>query len=155
MITIRKSATADTRICDVSKVTEKTLFKSSVQHIEDVVLGLRFFSGMLDDAGQVHDADKLSGIEQFHADFKTGFEEHSWWDNHRKINRHHLNAADGVPADVNLVDVIEHIVDCVMAGMGRSGSVYPLSLKPEVLEKAFQNTVELLKKNVRVGDEQS
>jgi hypothetical protein len=42
------------------------------------------------------------------------------------------------------------IVDCVMAGMARSGSVYDLKLPPEVLEKAFQNTVELLKSQVVV-----
>ena len=37
-----------------------------------------------------------------------------------------------------------------MAGMGRSGSVYPLRLSPELLERAFQNTVELLKAQVVV-----
>ena len=57
---------------------------------------------------------------------------------------------DGVPADVNLIDVLDFISDCVMAGMARSGSVYPLKLSPELLERAFQNTVELLKANVSV-----
>lgn len=37
-----------------------------------------------------------------------------------------------------------------MAGMGRSGSVYALKLSPELLERAFQNTVELLKSEVIV-----
>ena len=37
-----------------------------------------------------------------------------------------------------------------MAGMARSGSVYALNIDPEVLMRAFQNTVELLKKNVEV-----
>jgi hypothetical protein len=80
----------------------------------------------------------------------TGFKEHSWWDNHRKVNRHHLLQADGVPQDVNLIDVLDMIADCVMAGMARSGSVYALDIKPEVLMAAFQNTVELLKNNVEV-----
>ena len=44
------------------------------------------------------------------------------------------------------------IVDCVMAGMGRSGSVYPLAIPPDVLMAAFQNTVELLKREVVVCD---
>lgn len=152
MITIQKSHTADTRTCDVSKVSKETLLASSEQHITDIRDGMMFFSDMLLRAGCAHDRDKIDGIDQFHADFKTGFEEHSWWDNHRKVNRHHLNADDGVPSDVNMIDVLEHIVDCVMAGMGRSGSVYPLSLKPEVLEKAFQNTVDLLKQNVEVSE---
>ena len=59
---------------------------------------------------------------------------------------------DGIPADVNLIDVLDFIADCVMAGMGRSGSVYALNLPPELLERAFQNTVELLKAQVVVQD---
>jgi hypothetical protein len=108
------------------------------------------FSDMLLSASQSHDFDKLSDLGTFHRDFQTGFKQTEWWDNHRKINRHHLNVADGVPADVNLIDVIEHIVDCVMAGMARSGSVYELKLPDEVLQAAFRNTVEKLKANVVV-----
>lgn len=67
------------------------------------------------------------------------------------VGRHHLNMEDGVRADVNLIDVLDFIADCVMAGMARSGSVYPLKLSPEVLERAFQNTVELLKGQVVVA----
>ena len=44
------------------------------------------------------------------------------------------------------------IADCVMAGMARSGSVYALDIKPEVLTKAFENTVELLKREVVVEE---
>jgi len=72
------------------------------------------------------------------------------WDRHRQLNRHHLQQADGVRDDVNLIDVLDFIADCVMAGMARSGSVYPLQLSPELLERAFQNTVTLLKANVAV-----
>lgn len=111
-----------------------------------------FFSEMLEDAATIHDHDKISDIEGFHADFVTGFEEHSWWDRHRKLNRHHLMNDDGVPDDVNLVDVLDMISDCVMAGMARSGSVYELKLDPQILHRAFVNTVELLKSNVQVAD---
>jgi hypothetical protein len=152
MITIHKSPTADTRTCDWSKVTKEQLEASSVSHILDVAMGLRLFGDMLQSAAQVHDFDKLDDIDGFHRDFLIGFKQTTWWDKHRKINRHHLNVADGVPADVNLMDVIEHIVDCVMAGMARSGSVYELKLPDEVLQAAFQNTVSLLKANVSVED---
>lgn len=47
--------------------------------------------------------------------------------------------------------VLDFIADCVMAGMARSGSVHPLQLSPELMERAFQNTVELLKQNVQVA----
>jgi hypothetical protein len=39
-----------------------------------------------------------------------------------------------------------------MAGMGRTGSVTPLEIDPEVLMAAFQNTVELMKSQVVVED---
>jgi hypothetical protein len=150
MITIRPSPTADTRTCDFTKVTKDMLLASSQQHITDVREALRFFSDYLKLAAQNHDPDKLTDIDGFHADFVTGFQQTAWWDRHRKLNRHHLNMADGVPADVNLIDVLDFIADCVMAGMARSGSVYPLHLSPELLETAFQNTVELLKREVTV-----
>lgn len=150
MIVISPSPTADTRTCDVSKVSREQLLESSQQHIADVSKGLAFFAARLTEAAGVHDYDKLSAIDWFYEDFKTKFEQTGWWDNHRKIHRHHLNMEDGVPEDVNLVDVIEFIVDCVMAGMARSGEVYPLELSDELLQKAFQNTAELLERNVKV-----
>jgi hypothetical protein len=154
MIHIKPSPTADTRTCDVSKVEKKTLLDSSRQHIADVGAGIGFFAARLTEAASVHDYDKLSEIDWFFADFKTKFEQTGWWENHRKIHRHHLNYADGVPADVNLIDVLEHVVDCVMAGMARSGDVYELKLSNELLQQAFQNTADLLKANVSVGREE-
>ena len=150
MIQIKKSATADTRTCDWSKVTKEQLLESSIQHKDDVSRGLGYFGGLLLVTAEHHDHDKISDIDGFHRDFQTGFKQTEWWDKHRTVNRHHLLQADGVPADVNLVDVLDMIVDCVMAGMGRSGSVYPLDISPDVLMSAFQNTVELLKSQVQV-----
>ena len=152
MITIHKSATADTRTCDFANVSKAQLGMSSLQHIGDVRQGLLFFSDQLREAAKCHDADKLTDLDGFHADFVTGFKQTGWWDRHRGLNRHHLLQPDGVPPDVNLIDVLDMIVDCVMAGMGRSGSVYPLAIPPDVLMAAFQNTVELLKREVVVCD---
>ncbi len=143
-IKIRPSQTADTRSCDYATVSKETLLASSKQHIQDVARALEFFGDRLFFAAQAHDTDKLTDIDGFHADFVTGFKETGWWDRHRKLNRHHLQQTDGIPADVNLIDVLDFIADCVMAGMGRSGSVYALKLSPELLEMAFQNTVEML-----------
>ena len=53
---------------------------------------------------------------------------------------------------MNLIDVLDFIADCVMAGMARSGSVYPLKLSPKLLDTAFQNTVALLTREVVVVD---
>jgi len=152
MIEISKSATADTRTCDYANTSKATLLASSAQHISDVGQALAFFSALLTRQAVMHDTDKLTDIDGFHADFLTGFKETGWWDRHRRLNRHHLTIADGIPADVNLIDVLDFIADCVMAGMARSGSVYPLTLGPELLDRAFQNTVSLLKAEVVVSE---
>lgn len=150
MIHIVKSETADTRTCDFANTSRDTLLASSLTHIGDVVKALAFFSARLTEAAGCHDYDKLTDIDWFHEDFKTGFQKTGWWDNHRKIHRHHIDKEDGVPADVNLIDVLEHVADCVMAGMARSGSVYELKLSDELLQTALKNTVDLLKKEVVV-----
>ena len=152
MIYIQKSQTADTRTCDYATVTKETLLASSVQHISDVGQALSFFGDKLHAAATAHDFDKLEDIEGFHRDFLTGFKVTEWWDAHRKLNRHHLTEADGVPEDVNLIDVLDFIADCVMAGMARSGSVRPLDISPDVLMLAFKNTAALLERQVVVEE---
>ena len=149
-IIISPSPTADTRSCDFANVSKDQLLKSSEMHIADVKQGMAFFITEMTRAAERHDWDKFCMIEHFHADFVTGFEKTGWWDNHRKVNRHHLLQEDGVPKDVNLIDVMEFIVDCVMAGMARSGSVYPLEIDMKVLERAFTNTVDMLKDRIVV-----
>jgi hypothetical protein len=149
-IDIRPSPTVDTRTCDYAAVTKEQLLVSSKQHIRDVREAHQFFSRLIAQAMLDHDTDKLTDIDGFHADFVTGFARTAWWDRHRKLNRHHLEQPDGCPVDVNLIDVLDYIADCVMAGMARSGSVYPLKLGPEILQRAFQNTIDLLQREVVV-----
>lgn len=153
MIQIRKSPTADSRTCDVTKVSKEQLMQSSHQHILDVASGLGFFQAMIGLAAHRHDIDKISDIDGFYSNFLHKFSEgHTdWWDRHRVLNRHHLSPQDGViPDDVNLIDVLDYIADCVMAGMARSGQVRPLTISPEILMRAFWNTARLLEKEVEV-----
>jgi hypothetical protein len=150
MLRIRESKVADTRTCDYTKVTRDQLLEASIAHIQDVQDALRFFVEKLLDAATAHDPDKISDIDGFHRDFVTGFKQTEWWDTHRKLNRHHLNEADGVPEDVNLIDVLDFIADCVMAGKARSGTVRPLTIDPAVLQRAFENTAKWLEAEVEV-----
>lgn len=152
MIKIRKSETADTRTCDFANVKKEVLLSSSLQHINDIQRALSFFIAKLSEQSGKHDYDKLTEIDWFHADFVTGFKQTGWWDNHRKIHRHHLEQDDGIPHDVNLLDILEYIADCVMAGMARSGSVRELKFTNELLMSAAKNTVELLKSQVIVEE---
>lgn len=151
MLEIKKSPTADTRTCDVTKVERQQLLDSSRQHIADVAQAMAFFSSKLFAAAAEHDYDKLTEIDWFYSNFQTSFKVTGWWDNHRKIHRHHLAQPDGVPLDVNLLDILEYISDCVMAGMARSGEVYALEASDELLRRAFNNTVMLLKSQVKVA----
>lgn len=156
VIEIRRSETADTRSCDVTKVTKEELLKSSVQHIGDVAKGLAFFQQKLSQAIVNHDVDKLTLIDWFYECFKTKFEDTSWWDNHRKIHRHHLTQDDGIPEDVNLIDILEYLTDCVMAGKARNAEgFYKPEAPDELLQRAFQNTVNLLLQEVVVVDTDS
>lgn len=149
-IRIKKSQTADSRTCDYKNTSKETLLASSKQHIDDVQRGLLYWAGQLMAAASRHDYDKVTDIDGFYEDFSSGFKKTDWWDRHRKLNRHHINMTDGIPEDVDLVDVMDHIVDCVMAGMARAGEVYPLDLPPKLLKTAFNNTVEKMKKVVVV-----
>ena len=74
-----------------------------------------------------------------------------WYPMHCKTERHHLN--EYCPCDVNLIDVIEMICDCVCAGLSRSGNVYPIEISSEILQKAIQNTVQMCIDAVEIEQE--
>lgn len=155
MLEIRRSKSADTRSAD-HEVTKEELLYNSEQHIGDVRRAMRYFAERLLRVADKHDWTKIDGIDQFHKDFQQvqqhsgNFKELPWYHRHVSEERHHLT--DRVPDDVNLFDVLEWVADTTMAGMARSGSVFPDSLPPDVLVKAYQNTIELLKKEVVVID---
>lgn len=149
-IIIKQSKVADTRTCDYSKVSEEQLWLSSKQHIADVQSLMDYIAERIHEAGLVHDHTKTSGIKQFHSDFVGGFKSTAWWDNHRKAERHHLYLEDGIPEDVNLIDVIEFLVDGVAAGLARSGTYRKEALPDGLLQKAFDNTVNKLVENIEV-----
>lgn len=151
MIEIKKSETADSRTCDSSKVSKEQLLKSSVQHIGDVEKGLNFFSDMLIKAAGKHDITKIRHIEAFHKDFQDNFKNaNNWWQLHQEEERHHLKDDKYVQDDVDLIDILEMIVDGVMAGMARSGEYRKEEIPDALLRKAFDNTIELLLENVKV-----
>ena len=150
MIKIKRSETADTRTCDFTKVSIDTLRESSKSHICDVNEGMKLFAQMAIYAGIFHDNTKLSRLAMFHDDFKGGFETTKWWEMHQLAERHHLKDAQYVPEDVNLIDILEMITDGVMAGTARSDGYRKEGIPDSLLRKAFDNTIELLLKNVEV-----
>lgn len=131
--------------------------ESSLQHIDDVRNALAWMCFMLSKASALHDWTKVDekGISQFYEDFKAiqegrlkDFKALPWYRRHVTEERHHL--LERCPEDVNLFDVLEQIADIVMAGMARTGKIYDATISPDMLAKAYANTLELLKVNTEV-----
>jgi|GEM_PF-737201 len=137
---------------DYTTTSKEQLMSSTLNHITDVEKGIRFIIGGLEHASLIHDWTKLSLSTDFYNSFKSGFENRTWYNNHVKMERHHITHPDGQHDDVNIIDLIEHIVDCVMAGLGRKGHVTPVEVPNELLQKIIKNTVDLLIKNIEVSE---
>jgi hypothetical protein len=159
MINIKKSQNADSRTA-TKKVTKESLLADSKQHIDDVQKAMQWMAYNIIYSALNHDHTKLENINEFYKDFSTTQENKDLTDSFKKMHwfkdihlseRHHLT--DRVPDDVNLFDVLERVADIVMAGMARSGKIYDEVLDTKILEKAYKNTIELLKKNVKVIEE--
>lgn len=151
MIEITKSPNADSRTSK-DELTVDELRKSTEIHIKDVSKGLGFIAELIQSRGAFHDHTKIDMMDEFYAALTSGkIKETNWYQKHITEERHHLKSY--VHNDITLVDVIEHVVDCTMAGLARSGDVYDIDLSPDVLVLAVNNTVELLKKNTRVVTE--
>jgi hypothetical protein len=162
MIKIRKSKNADSRSA-THIVKKDELLKNSEQHINDVWMALKWMGDRLYQAGIAHDHTKLFNINEFYADFHksqtmkradpkidTDFKNWHWFNDIHLTERHHLT--DRCPDDVNLFDVLERVADITMAGLARSGKIYDDDLSSEILQKAYQNTIKLLAKNVEIID---
>lgn len=148
MITVVKSNNADSRTKD-NNFSRETLEMDTNSHIQDVTNGLNLMAAMLKMKGPMHDHTKLSNMNDFYQALSNGnVKETIWYRNHVTKERHHL--LEKAPDDVNLLDVIECVVDCVMAGSARSGTVYPIEIPSDILQLAVANTVELLKRNISI-----
>ena len=152
MIEITKEPNADSRSAKEYDVLPKEQLRSATEsHIGHVKDGLKFFADMLNESGANHDHTKLDRFDEFHKALTSGKIKNSdWYETHINKERHHLISK--VHDDVNLVDVFEHLVDCVMAALSRGGELYDIDLPNEVLQKAHKNTVNLLKKNVTITE---
>lgn len=158
MIEIKKHTEGDTRVAkEIPTISAFHIANSD--HVEDVKNLARFFAEELVIRVQNHDWTKLKEPyrSMFYRDLcdvmegRMDFFEGEWSKLHyNKLERHHIK--EHCPDDVNMLDVIEMICDCVAAGLARSGDIYDLDIPSDVLHKAVANTVDLLKKEVHVID---
>lgn len=150
-ITINKSPSADSRSAKTPPTVDQ-LTAVTEQHITDVQHAMKAVADEIIHVSEFHDHTKLEHMDQFHQALTSGhIKDTDWYKMHITEERHHLKS--NVPSDVTLIDVIEHLCDCVMAGMARTGEVYDVDISPEVLTLACENTVELLKTSTEVTND--
>lgn len=155
MIEIIKNPNGDTRTAP-KNITYEQFQEANGMHIDDVKAVMYELSKMLEQAGEHHDCTKKSQERMFYRNFLstindgTDFVSNEWHQLHIMAERHHLLSR--CPEDVNLIDVLEMIADCVCAGLSRSGEVRGLEINSEILNKAVKNTAELVKTMIVVKD---
>jgi len=151
---ILRTQNADSRTA-TGKISKESLLENTKLHISDVRNAMKYIADMMIEQAEIHDHTKIDYVDEFYDNFSkykgVEFKEAGWFEKHVIEERHHLN--DCVPKNVNLIDVFERICDICVAGMARSGSVYSDSLLYDILEKAYVDTIELVKNNICVVDD--
>ena len=158
-IKIEQNTAGDSRVAKGVPTIEE-FDHANRSHQDDVKHLAGRFMNMLNNSVSKHDWTKTTEPyrSMFYADLcaaingKADFMQGEWANKHyNELERHHLH--HHVPDDVNLFDVIEMICDCVAAGMARDAeNFYTPEIDPDILMKAFNNTVNLMKDQVVVVD---
>ena len=157
-IKIKRNTLGDTRTA-TRVPTFYEMVDSNKSHIEDVSNMMNRIAEMIRLAGVNHDFTKRFDPEKslFYRELCATIEgkidnfiNGEWYPMHCKTERHHLN--EYCPDDVNLIDVLEMICDCVSAGLARSGSVRPVEIDADILKRAVDNTVNMLVEVTDVED---
>lgn len=136
--------------------TRKQFHQANINHKKDVKNVLASLGALLIGQGKTHDWSKLAYEDEFWDDFQAAllhgknFVEGSWYQRHIREERHHPTSY--CHEDINLLDIIEMIVDCVCAGKARAGKVRQLEINDAILKKAFDNTVKLVNDMTEVED---
>lgn len=146
-IVIHKNPNGDTRTAPKG-ITFDQFQEANDSHISDVRAVMNEIGTMFCENGENHDRTKKTEEKMFYGDFLEtmaggiDFVSGKQYQHHVNAERHHLLSR--CPEDVNLLDVIEMIVDCVCAGKTRSGEIRGLEITSEILDRALKNTVKLV-----------
>lgn len=156
-ILIKKTPNADTRSMDEgTNLNKRLIFLDTEEHIEAVQSTMKEVANVIVAQSLVHDSTKIADFDNFFDALnehvkdseKNPIKKSAWYQMHISEERHHLS--DSVPSDVNLIDILEMIVDGVVAGKARTGDVYPVEISNDILQKAVKNTQKLIIKHVKV-----
>lgn len=148
-IKIERNTLGDTRTA--TKVPTMNEFiaanREHVGHVEEMMRNISDdirLRGINHDYTKIHEPERSLFYRELCAKIEgkiDSFEDGEWYPMHCLTERHHLN--EHCPEDVNMIDVIEMICDCVCAGMARSGAFWPIKIPTEILQKAVENTAKM------------
>ena len=157
VVEINKLPNTNSREAKKGNISFEDFSNETNIHREDVKNVLYFLASKLEEDGDKHDWTKKERERQFYDSFTAAkekgldFKKDAWYKYHVTTERHHI--ASHVAKDINLIDVIEMISDCCCAGLARSGKIYDIDIKPDVLMKAFNNTVQLTKDSIKLDED--
>jgi len=161
-IKIARTLKCDTRSGNIANVSDKDVLIDTLKHKYAVKVVYDGLFKMGSRQISIHDFTKIELLEMFADALRSGaindeFREIYWFKEiHAKKERHHLN--DFCPDDVNLIDVIEMIIDCVVAYLARrtpeNNEFRDITISNDILQKAIKNTSKLLLDNIEVTDKE-
>ena len=146
-IKLKRNGCGDSRHAPKDTTFEQ-FHEANLSHITDVQNVMTRVSIILNLQGKKHDWTKLEFEDEFWQDFQDSllnngdFVNGKWYQRHVHTEKHHPTSY--CHEDIDLLDIIEMIVDCVCAGKARAGKVRPMEINDEILKKAFENTVKLV-----------
>ena len=156
IVEIDKSPNADSRTADKGKVSFEDFSKATDMHREDVKNVIYELARRLREIGDKHDWTKKEQEDEYYDSYVaakkngTDFHKSDWYRNHVKEERHHIKYH--VADDINLLDILEVICDHCCDELVEKGKVGKMDIDEDVLMKAFNNTVELVKSFIRLDD---
>ena len=157
VVDINKLPSTNSREAKKGNISFEDFSNETNIHREDVKNVLYFLASKLEEAGDKHDWTKKERERQFYDSFTAAkekgldFKKDAWYKYHVTTERHHI--ASHVAKDINLIDVLEMISDCCCAGLARSGEIRDIEIKPDVLMKAFNDTVQLTKDSIKLDED--
>lgn len=157
VVEINKLPSTNSREAKKGNISFEDFSNETNIHREDVKNVLYFLASKLEEAGDKHDWTKKERERQFYNSFTAAkekgldFKKDAWYKYHVTTERHHI--ASHVAKDINLIDVLEMISDCCCAGLARSGEIRDIEIKPDVLMKAFNDTVQLTKDSIKLDED--
>ncbi len=129
--------------------TFEQFHEANVSHIHDVQAVMNWLSTLIKNQGKIHDWTKIRYEQEFWDDFwLEDFVNGKWYQRHVHTEKHHPTSY--CHDDIDLIDILEMIADCVCAGKARSGEVRPIEINEDILKKAVDNTVKLIDKYTEV-----